>query len=236
MVKFADIIEVQKDQRKIEFNDVAIYELLKKHLGFRYTEINKKGYFLKLGEDGYYEITGFITMFKTFEESIKSEFENIKELKGLDQDEFLMQFYNKHPLENKAFLKRYLSNDFKLSKDNLHKLLLKVDDKYREKFKEKEMLDFLQHEQFVETIDQIGNFAPNKPLFYKRLSSSEFLAFNQPSTKERKCNSTFDFWRVKVDSESQFLSRKLDRNELVGLKTGFVLDRDINIYNLEVNI
>lgn len=231
MIPIVNIIKQKTGQKKFKFFELGIYDLLKNQLGFRYTKINNKGYFLRLKENGYFEIVNFLELSESFRDYIKSEFENIQELKGLSFDEFIHEYYDKSPIKKGDYCRDYLSQDFELTADNLHRLLLLIDNKYRERNKVNEMLKFLEREQFIETVDEIGNFSIEKPLYYKRLSPDEFLVFNQSSKNKKTHAICFDFWLVKVDSETQFLQRKLPNKALIDLRKGFDLEKDIEIYN-----
>ena len=234
MIKLAEIRESKTGRKKIEFFQLGIYDLLKNHLGFRYTKINKKGYYLKLNIDGMFEVVNFLKLSEAFREYISTEFENISELKGVTYNEFMNEYYSKRPIKNGNYCREYLSEDFELSPENLHEVLMKIDYNYMVANKTKNILEFLKEENFEETIDSIGNFALQKPLFYKRLSKNQFLVFNQPFIDIKTNDSVFDFWSVNADSEEKFLQKKLNEKDLIDLRLGFDLGRDIKLYSEKI--
>lgn len=230
MTKLIEINVTKTGKKRIEFFQLGIYELLRTTLGFRYTKINNKGYFLKQKSDGLYEVVNFLKLSEVFRDYIKTDFRAVVQDKGIDYTDFMNAFYSKTPIKNGNFSRGYLGKDFVLSPNNLHLILMEIDYDYREKYKRNEMLDFIKSEHFNETIDVIGNFATNKPLFYKRVGSREFIAFNQPFTDDNSRDAVFDFWLIKVNSEEYFLNKKLNDGELIDLCLGFDLQRDIYLY------
>ncbi|MCU4158434.1 hypothetical protein J1N10_20850 [Carboxylicivirga sp. A043] len=178
-----------------------------------------------------FEVVNFLELAEAFREYITSEFENLLELKGVSYNEFINEYYAKRPIRNGNYCRDYLSEDFELTPANLHHILMKIDYNYMVANKRKSIIEFIKQEHFEETIDSIGNFALQKPLFYKRISKNEFLAFNQPFFDLKTNDSVFDFWLVKAESENMFLKNKLNRKDLTDLRLGFDLERDIELYN-----
>jgi len=234
MIKLADIKISKRGKRKVVFFQLGIYDLLKNHLGYRYTKINKRGYYLRIKNDGMFEVVNFLKLSESFREYISSEFENHEELKEISYNAFMNEYYSIRPITDSNYCKKYLSEDFKLTSENLHLILIKIDYRYRESYRVKRILQFIKEENFIETIDTSGNFASQQPLFYKRISPNQFLAFNRPFVDKKNNDATFDFWLIKVDSENIFLNKRLNKNELINVRYGFELERDIDLYNSKI--
>ncbi|WP_308993369.1 hypothetical protein QLS71_011325 [Mariniflexile litorale] len=47
MIKIAEINELKNGKKNIVFFELGIYKTLKEKLGFKFTKIDKKGYYLK---------------------------------------------------------------------------------------------------------------------------------------------------------------------------------------------
>jgi len=87
MIKLADIYQYKNGKRTIVFFELGIYDLLRNRLGFRYTKIKKKGYFLK-ENNGIYEISYFHRLGDSFRKFIEQEFENLEISKEIDYHYF----------------------------------------------------------------------------------------------------------------------------------------------------
>ena len=99
-----------------------------------------------------------------------------------------------------------------------------------------EFINFVKNEGFIETIDKVGNFSTKMPLFYKKVSESVFLAFNIPTFGNiKKYSFCADFWKVIAKSESEFLNLKLENKNLLDLRLGFNIERDLDIYKAELS-
>ena len=99
-----------------------------------------------------------------------------------------------------------------------------------------EFIAFVKNEGFNETIDKVGNFSTKMPLFYKKVSENVFLAFNIPTFGNiKKYGFCADFWKVIAKSESEFLISKLENKNLIDLRLGFTLERDLNLYKHELS-
>ena len=99
-----------------------------------------------------------------------------------------------------------------------------------------EFIAFVKNEGFIETIDKVGNFSTKMPLFYKKVSENVFLAFNIPTFGNiKKYDFCADFWKVVAKSKSEFLNLKLENTNLLYLRLGFNLERDLKIYEEEIS-
>jgi len=113
------------------------------------------------------------------------------------------------------------------------------DKKYREEqeYRKSKFYIMMKNEGFIETVDKTNNFSKGEPLFYKRISESEFLAFNI-SYYEKLNNAFFqsDFWKIYVSSEDDFLNKKLEKNQYKDIILGFRIERDMDLFNQEKNV
>lgn len=99
-----------------------------------------------------------------------------------------------------------------------------------------EFITFVKTEGFVETTDKVGNFSTKMPVFYKKVSENVFLVFNIPTFDNIKKNGfCADFWKVIAKSESEFLNSKLENKNLIDIRLGFILERDLSLYKHELS-
>ena len=99
-----------------------------------------------------------------------------------------------------------------------------------------EFITFVKNEGFIETVDKVGNFSTKMPLFYKKISENVFLAFTIPTFGNiKKYGFCADFWKVVAKCESEFLNLKLEKKNLLDLRLGFNLERDLKIYEEELS-
>ena len=124
MIKLAHIHQYKNGRKRIKFFELGIYDLLKR-IGFRYTKIKGKGYYLK-EKDGIYQISRFHRLSENFIKHIEQEFENLEISKEIDLESFMNEYYKKNPIKNGNYARDYLSEDFQLSSNNLDLILLKI--------------------------------------------------------------------------------------------------------------
>lgn len=99
-----------------------------------------------------------------------------------------------------------------------------------------EFIAFVKNEGFTEAVDKVGNFSTKMPLFYKKVSENIYLAFHIPTYGNiKKYDFCADFWKVIAKSESDFLTSKLENKNLIDLRLGFSLERDLNLYKQELS-
>jgi hypothetical protein len=95
-----------------------------------------------------------------------------------------------------------------------------------------EFIDFTKNEGFIETIDKVGNFPSKTHVFFKKISENHYLVFNIPPFGNiKKYGFCADLWKVIAKSESEFINSKLENKNLIDLRLGFNLERDLNLYN-----
>jgi len=138
MIKIADIFELKNGKKKVEFFHLGIYDLLREKLGFKYTRINKKGYYLKYSH-GIYNVVNFHELKDSFLDFIKNDFGSINFNLSIAYLDFINEYYRQSPIKNGNFARTYLSENFTLSDENKHIILLKTDFKYSNDFTKNEM-------------------------------------------------------------------------------------------------
>ena len=232
-MKLADIRIDKNGNKKVDFFQLGIYDLIKKQLGFRFARIENKGYYLKFSS-GIYEKSSFIEMQDTLSKHIETEFENIEINGKIDHQKFLEAYYQKKVLINGNYTKTFLSQDFELTENELHKLKMETNLKYKHKIEREEMDKFLISENFIHTTDQIGNFSKGGDLYYKQISDNVFLLINYANFNFKKQQPIYDFWKIQSSDKNEFLKRKNDQIENILL--GFNLSRDMGIYQAEKNV
>jgi hypothetical protein len=124
MIQIADIFRNRNGRIVIKFINLDIYRLLKNELGFRYTKIKNKGYFLK-ESNGIYEVVNFYQLNDSFIEYIKKEYNNFSISREVEFEDFINDFYRQAPIKKSNFVRTLLSENFKLSDSNLEYLLNK---------------------------------------------------------------------------------------------------------------
>lgn len=230
MIKLLNFYNTKNGKKKIDFFLLGVYYLLKFKLGFRYTKINMKGYYLK-DSDGIYEVVGFHKLRDEFKKFIDENYENLELSKEISYHEFMDAYFEKSPIKNGNYSREYLSEDFKLSETNLHLVMLQIDPYYNRKYRRDEMIRFLNSECFIETTGKGGNFKMNCPLFYKKGKVDKFLIFNNPFYDGKNNSPTFDFWKITAHSEKEFLQDKMEN--IIQIKLEFDLKQDIELFERE---
>lgn len=232
MESFVKIKTYKNGRKKVEFDRIGIYGIIRNKLGFRYTKINGKGYYLK-ENNGTFERAHSYELGQEFTKYLEKEFENFEFSKEIGFKDFMNQFHSKHDLlRNGKYSRECLGKEFELSKENLHLILLEIEPEYFFKHRKQEMLAFIKSEGFIETIDKVGNFDKDCPLFYKKISESIFLIFNMPFCNAKSEQATFDLWKIKTETEKEFLSKRT--NDQIGIMLGFDLKRDLELYHKEL--
>lgn len=231
MIKIADIFELKNGKKKVKFCHLGIYDLLRERLGYRYTKINNKGYYLKYN-NGIYKVANFHNLRESFVDFIKNEFGSIKFNSAIDHHDFINEYYSQSPIKNGNFARDYLSENFVLSHENRHLILLNIDSKYSDDYAKNEMMKFLDIQGFIETTDKANSFSKDCPLYYKKVASSKFLVFTIPNCKFKSSQTNFDLWRINAKSEKEFLLKRYINP--ITIRSGFDLNRDIYLYENEL--
>ncbi len=231
MNKIADIIRTSRGNIKVKFNLEEIYNLLKNELGYGFTRIKGKGYYVKKNEEGFFEVRNFINLLDDFRKYIFDNF-NILKINGeIEFLDFMNAYYEHLPIKDGNYGKSILRKGFEITDFNEHLILMEIDNKYRREYKVQKMYTFLKDNNFEEKIDKVGSFCTEKPIFYKRLTPESFLIFTRPFVTPKNNDDTFDFYRVMVKKEKFFLKEKIEAYLLENLRLGFDLDVDLEFYN-----
>jgi len=225
----AKIIEQRNGKKVVEFYQLEILEILKDQFGFRYAQIDKLKYFLQKKEDSY-KIAEFSDLNNTFSNLIKDDFENLEIDGEIESENFLNEFYSQNPLKLNC-ARKVLSENFFLNKQELHQIKYQEDSIYSIEFDKQEMLAFLKAENFTETIDTIGIFVENNPLFYKKVSDVKFLLFGY-SNKSKFQQPCFDFSIISVKSKNEFLIKGTAK--ALKIKNSFILSHNRRLYENEL--
>ena len=112
-----------------------------------------------------------------------------------------------------------------------NKILEKI--RLREEHKYNAFYQFVLEEGFTETIDKIGNFSKNKPLFYKKIAQNKFFAFNIPYYG-KILNVPFqtNFWLIKAFEINEILENRIQHMNLETIVLGFNLELDLEEFRL----
>lgn len=229
MIELANIYEYKNGKKKIVFFELGIYDLLKEKLGFRYSKIKGKGYYLK-ENNGVFEIVGFHHLGLAFKEFIKKEFYNLDISKQIDYISFMNEFYKRRPIRDGNYARDYLSEDFQLSESNLHLILLKIDVDYKYKEEIKEMHNFFNNESFIKNNDTFLNLTKDSSLYYKKILENEYLVITEYLKTKQV---VYDLFKIQTESEKDFFKGNI-KNE-IPIRFGFNLSRDLDIYLKEMN-
>lgn len=227
MIKIADVFQSRNGKKRVEFFHLGIYDLIRNTLGFRYATINGKGYFLKF-EDGIYKRTFFGNVKHTFTEYIRSNFNDLELNGDISYSDFMEEYYKKTPVKNGSFIKDYLSEDFELTPSGKHLILLEIDVKYSNQYRNDEMIKFLKENNFIGTTDKMGLSKKDAPLYYKKVEKDKFLLFTILYQQKKTNHWTFDFLKVLAKSEKDFLNKPNPNSKNIQL--GFDLERDYGMY------
>ncbi|WP_306352743.1 hypothetical protein [Flavobacterium sp. '19STA2R22 D10 B1'] len=215
---------------KIEFSEVDIFEVLKNTLGFGYITIDKKGYYLKK-ENDLYKVVSFLNLNQSFREYLKTDFSSLQLDSTITYEDLLSAFYKKSPIKNASFARKFLSKDILITEENRHHILLKTNPEYKNEEKRNEIQAFLTSEEFTETVDYIGNFYKNEPVFYKKVKGKKFVIISKFPVLKNAKQDIYDLWTIAATSSNDFLKRPTKKLTIV--KKGFNLQRDLDLYTTE---
>ena len=105
----------------------------------------------------------------------------------------------------------------------------------REEQRKIDFISFMKNEGFTETIDKIGNFQTDMPLFYKKVADNNFFIFNIPYDKVKNASFQADFWVINANSKNDFLLNSNEYNSQHVL-FGFELETNIDLYINKKNL
>ncbi|MDO6804015.1 hypothetical protein Q4595_16335 [Wenyingzhuangia sp. 1_MG-2023] len=116
-MKIADIKTSKNGIKTVTFFKLGIYTIIKDFLGFRYTQINGKGMYLRY-EKGSYRVSNFIELKDSITEYLKTNFENLEINGDIDFENFINNFYHQRPIRKGDFSRDFLSENFELTENN----------------------------------------------------------------------------------------------------------------------
>lgn len=202
-------------------NEGNIYKLLR-DLGFRKAKLNKKYVYFRR-ESGTLILSSFQEMKDAFRDILgKYEFTNIPD--DIRYDSVLNWYHNRRPIKENGLFNHYL-------KDSLTefegKILVPVDPKNKaRKFNTENLQTKLDELKFKSTVDKIGTFCINNPLYYKKVGENKYLIFNHFNSKNKN-NDGFDSWLATYSTENQIGSKKPLLIE--DIRLNYILDRDFEL-------
>lgn len=229
-MKVADIYNYNNGKKKVKFFEMGVYEHIKE-LGYRYTKIKNKTFFLK-EENGIYNEVSFKDVKDAFHDYIKDNFDKLEINGEIERHDFMEEYYRQKVVKNSSNIRDDLFEDFESCEDKRHFLLLEVDNKYKIKHKKEIMLNFLINEEFVESKDVIGNFVEGCPLFYKKINHENYLIYTVSNYKYKWESPRYNFIKINAKSEKEFIVR--ENNSYSIIKEDFDLENDIDTYKLEI--
>lgn len=227
---FVTISRLRNGQVKITHNitnESNIYELLRE-LGYRKTKVDNKCAYLLRNDDNiipvtFYDIkTAFLNLLK------KNEFINIPN--DIESTSLTNWFYDKNPIKENGLLNHYLEDT--LTNEEIHNYKLKTDIMYKHKFGVEQMLSKFKEWSFNKTVDDVGAFCKDNPLYYKRVDEKKYLVFNHFNSKG-KTSDGFDCWLATFTNEEHIGSKK--PIEIQDIRLSFHLDRDFQLIENYIN-
>lgn len=87
---------------------------------------------------------------------------------------------------------------------------------------------FMRNEGYVETIDKMGNFKVDSPIYFKKVNEV-FFVFNIAFHTKKK-SSLPDFLIVIASSENEFTKTKVNQNNVREVIAGFRFDKHFDEY------
>ncbi len=177
MIKFVSISALKNGKNKYSFSQLGICKILKEELDFRFKKVGTKGLYLIKNDNDGFDITDLSKVIVTFLDYVEKEFGNIEDLKGASFEEFKNAFHSKNPIKNSTYCSDFLSQDFELDPQSLHVISLQVDKAYKYKQDLKNMLAFLEQEEFKIVTETKKKFRYDELFCYKQISDNEFIVF-----------------------------------------------------------
>lgn len=202
-------------------NEGNIYKLLC-DLGFRKAKLDKKYIYFRR-ENNNVILSSFLEIKDAFRDLLrKYEFTNIPD--DIKYDSVLNWYYNRKPIKENGLLNHYLEDSLtEFESNNLRQIDKKTNN--RESNTENLLTKFDEW-KFKTTIDSIGTFCRNNPLYYKKIEHNKYLIFNHFNLKN-KTNDGFDSWIATYTSEKHIGEKEPLRIEDIQLS--FRLDRDYEL-------
>lgn len=226
MSNFFTVKASKSGKNKITFSKQGVVTYLKDELGFRYSKIGKKGFFLKLESENKYKVVPFNTLKDDFLNNLSEN----SILGDLDFAEFKQAFLQKVPFKNESYLHDLLSKDFALSEENKHDLSLALDDNYQSKEVLKKLSSFMQEEGFTIIEEESKDFRFPELFCYKKLNETQFVVLHRDFGNVLPRETKFDFLLFEAREDSWFLRFKMEYPRKSIIKKDFNLEEDLSLY------
>ena len=234
-MKIADIFEYKNGKKRVDFFNLGIYDLIRNNLNFRFINIDGKGYYLEQRNRVFMK-SNFYEMEEAFRNYINEKFENLEINGKVTHATFLNFYYKKSPIKDNSLSRKFLSEDFKLSDNELHLLKMQTNNHYRNENIRQEMDEFISRENFIET-KKLSSLLISKEskVFYKQFNSNSFFIIQYSNWNKKKIAPTYDLFKIDAKNDNELFKKTDNDDELITLKFSFNLNRDLELYNEEKN-
>lgn len=208
-------------------NEGNIYKLLR-DLGFRKAKLDKKYVYFKRDDINIIPAS-FQEIKDTFRDMLrKYEFTNIPA--DIRYDSVLNWYHNRKPIKENGLFNHYLEDSLtEFESDELRQVNTKTNNR---KLNTENLLAEFKEWNFKTTVDTIGTFCINNPLFYKKVRDNKYLVFNH-FYSENKNNDGFDSW-VATYSNEKHIGKK-EPLLIENIRRSFQLDRDFELIEIYLN-
>jgi len=229
---FISIQEQRNGNFKIDINDfnrINIYKLLYEN-GYRKSQINKKRIYYKREKNKLNKIHkhDIVNVFYFMLKNL--EFVNIPS--KIEYSDIINLYLEKDPIKENKLFNFYLRET--LTETETHELRMQFDVDYKHEFEIKQILLKFEEWSFCKTIDTIGTFCKNNPLYFKNIGNNGYLIFNHFNLKKKAKNDGFDCWHATYYNQES-IGKKQPLN-IKSIRLGFNLERDISLIKNEINL
>lgn len=227
MSNFFSVKTAKSGKNKITFSKQGVVQFLKDELGFRFSKIGKKGFFLKPNAENQYEVVPYSALKEEFLNKMESS-DSI--LGDISFEEFKQAFLQKMPFKNEDYLTDLLSKGFKLEDDNFHKLSLELDANYQSKEVLNKMASFMKEEGFEILEEESKDYRFPDLFCYKKLNETQYVIFHREFANILPRETKFDFWLFEGREASWFVRFKMEYPRKTVIKKEFDLEKDLGLY------
>lgn len=227
---FITIVRQKNGHVKIkhDFNNEAnIYKLLH-DLGYGKSKLNNRRIYFRR-YDGKIIPVNLINIKDAFEEVLKkAEFSNVPS--DIGRSDILNWYYERQPIKENGLFDHYLNDP--LNEVEAHNYLLLTDHTYKRRHQIQQLLSKFEEWAFRKSIDSVGTFCEDNPLYYKPVADNKYLVFNHFKPEDNE-NDGFDSWVATYTEEKHIGNEKPLNVEAVRLC--FKIDRDIQLIKKYIN-
>jgi hypothetical protein len=202
-------------------NEGNIYELLHK-LGYCKTKLDRKNIYYQRTETDLFP-TSFLKIKLAFRDFLKNEnFKNLPE--NISSHDILNWFYVKNPIKENGLFDHYLEDN--LIENDIHVYRLKKDCDYKHKFEVQQLISKFEEWNFCKTIDTVGEFFKDCPLYFKNIGYTKYLIFIH-FTSKNKMDDIFECCIATYTNEKYIgIKKPLNIQEI---QANFQLDKDFHL-------